>query len=78
VSTIAERVANGAKWLDSEAPGWWKAGRPHPMDLGILGLDYMKDADAYGFNSAVSDDEREALKAEWARVKAERRSAVTP
>lgn len=35
MSTISERVARGAAWLDQKQPGWW---RTHHIDLKTLDL----------------------------------------
>jgi hypothetical protein len=38
VSTIAERVAAGAKFLDEHDPGWWRADVERAIDLDTLDL----------------------------------------
>lgn len=37
-TTITERVAAGAAWLDEQRPGWWQDG-PDGIDLGGLDMD---------------------------------------
>lgn len=39
MTTIAERVANGAAYLDAHDPGWWRPGVPNAIDLDKLALD---------------------------------------
>jgi hypothetical protein len=38
MSTIAERVARGAEFLDEHDPDWWRADVPNAIDLGTLDL----------------------------------------
>jgi len=40
VSTIAERVAAGAAFLDEHDPDWWKADVERAIDLETLALDW--------------------------------------
>lgn len=40
--TIAERVARGVAWLDTNDPGWWKVDQPgHGPDSGPIDLDNL-------------------------------------
>jgi hypothetical protein len=38
VSTVAERVAAGAAFLDEHDPGWWREDFAHPIDVDRLWL----------------------------------------
>lgn len=43
MSTIAERVAAGAAFLDEHDPGWWKPDVERSIDLGTLALSEPAD-----------------------------------
>ena len=92
MSTIEERVARGAAWLDSELPGWVAEidlnrlvlSSPCRCICGQLYGEYADRPDAiwhtdaeHGFN-VFSDDPSEwgALEDEWRRVITERRAAA--
>jgi hypothetical protein len=38
MTTIAERIAAGAAFLDEHDPEWWRADVERPIDLGLLDL----------------------------------------
>jgi hypothetical protein len=70
MSTVAERVANGAAFLDGREPGWWERIDLDDLEMGSQCGCVLSE------HSAAQDREYAALEAEWKRVITERRAQV--